>query len=277
VTSGLPHETKERALSVRDGVRCVDTRSHPISVVRQTAMPSPPLLASQFIRIRASLEATDVVTVLEGNVFVVAPGIPPFRLSEEALATVTLCNTARAVPSADGPIILARESLFFWPKNSSKENDPVEVFWVDPANELFANPTKSKRHSEVFARNERRLQRSGTFTRLAELTQVDVARSRTVTERHHVFTTSTFDSSTTSVAAHIEETRMFPLTPAFRRAFDIPDPGQGSSVLLRMTGTKLENGYSDVPSYVQTQIDRNRPEFAFAPTTFFTPNAFPQL
>ncbi len=243
------------------------------------ADPVSNLLA--FVKVRASLEVHDVVFWMRGNIYHYAPG-EPARL----LLACEGFNIGRAEQIDDNAFRwLSREVTVYrdaetgailehWKNPITGQANEVQHAWLDPVNAMFTTNGPADSHvptgfasggsvhfvSDSFALHpnplppaEYRREVSSELFQAADCV-------RFIASRRDV------DDDSVSAQSLSSAVSMSPYLPWMLM-------GERAGFLLAHSGGhKVMDGYDGLPKDMRAYVERTRPEFAFAPRTFVTPN-----
>ena len=242
---------------------------------------SPADNMAAFIKARASLDGTDVVTWFTGNIHAWVPGgaFRPFLLGFEGY------NVARAVKVDGGYDLLTREAVFYtdprtgevlrhWHNPFTDADVDVVHIWNDPVNqrfrlegprgpwmlpvtgigdEVYFNVDVLLAYPSPLPRAEYPEESQDDLYQAAELFQFFCSRAELV------------DPARASARCQVSWTRLAPWLPWMHMS---DRPGQ---LLYHGRGRKL-SGYEELPEWIKVEVDAHDPAFARAPSEFTEPN-----
>ena len=239
-------------------------------------LSSPPSLLDAFIRTRASLDpnAADSVIAFRGHLYGVVP-----KAGTRHLLCIEGYSVGRAVATATGYDLLTREmAVYRHPLDGPiadsfvnpyrLQSQAVHHLWNDPVNRSFtADALVADRvgDSVHLATNDFILEAhplppakfpsasTGGF-----FESIDLARYST--------TVDALETDAPSATCTFSCVRHEPWLPWMLMG---EQPGH---LVAHIGGAKLAGGYSALPESIKAHVEANRPEFAFAPRTFVTPN-----
>ena len=243
-------------------------------------LSSPGGALRNFMRVRASLDGSDVVTWFAGSVSAMIPG-EPWR---GPLLGFEGYNVARAVPAEGGFDLLSREAAFYldprsgqilrsWSNPSTGEDVDVIHVWNDPVNFRFREqmphgpfrvPFREMNGtlfftSDVFLAYPSPLPRA----QFPDNSQNDTYQAAEL----FGFTCDRADleGDAPGVPATVSWTRIAPWLPWMRMA---DRPGQ---LVYHCEGMRL-GSFNELPDQVRAEVEENDARYRTAPTDFTEPN-----
>jgi Protein of unknown function (DUF1838) len=233
-----------------------------------------------FVRVRASTEPVDVTVWFSGNIYGYTPGEP-----HKHLFTFEGFNIGRAEKVDGGYSWVSREAVFykdaktgeileqFTNPYTGEVNDVLHV-WNDPVNggfvengprgawgltpEIAGNSVNFA--TDVFLMYPNPLQPGewprescGPMYQGAELFRFIARRSD-------------LEGDSPSVPCDVSWVRMAPFVPWMLMG---THPGH---MVYHTGGQKLMGGYKELPAHIRKYTEQHRPEYAFAPKAFVSPN-----
>ncbi len=233
-----------------------------------------------FVKTRAALDGSDVVTRFSGEVLAMMPGG-----RWHFLFGLDGYNVARAVEADDGYDLLTREAVFYleprtrevlrtWDNPFTGETVDVIHIWNDPVNQRWRPtgprgpwrvPTREMGDDVLFTL-EVPLAYPSPLPRaqFPDNSQDDLY---SAVEMFGFSTTRTeLLDDTPSARAQVSWSRIAPWLP-FMRMADRP-----GALVYHAVGAKLVGGYDELPDWMRAEVEAHDATFARAPETFTEPN-----
>ncbi len=231
-----------------------------------------------FVKTRASLEPTEVVTWIRGNIYGVVPGQPHRHLLGCEGYSI---GWARAIDG--GYRWLSRECCFFvdpvaghiiddWKNPLTGDANEVLHVWNDPVNEAWMSADESPvfgvetMGDDVHFTTDRFTLGPNPLPASKYRREVDSDAYQDTEFTRFIAAKSALDDDEPSARCHVSSVRITPYVPWMLMG---DRPGQ---LMWHLGGNKLVGGYVDLPSHLRAYVEAKRPEFAFAPREFTSPN-----
>ncbi len=237
-----------------------------------------------FMRTRGDASGKDVVYYWTGTVYSFIPGE-----KRRELFKFEGFNVAKTVVKESGFELLTREAAFFkdpitgeilesWKNPFTGAEVPVVQIWNDPVNQDLDFPAEYlpyikmmlpsadlgsglSFYMDIFPFYPSALPRK----EFSEFSQSDTYQAAEFFQ-FFVKKADLANKSLTTVPADISWTRISPWMP-FMRMGD----REGSLVFVTR-GTKLANGWEDMPQQIKDYVEKHNPQYSTAPTEFTEPN-----